>query len=122
MIVATLLAALSLATATPVRAVLTAPTHTPKVKVRWPYSVRVTHAGAPAAGRITVQIVDPVGGVHPVKYGLTTRSITRRPFRGTFRDFVIWPASSRGIPLTFRAIVVTRWGRRIVTYRVTPRA
>jgi hypothetical protein len=122
MIVATLLAVLSLTAAPPVRAVLTAPTHTPKVKVRWPYSVRVTQAGAPVAGRITVQIVDPLGGVHPVRFGLTTTSITRRPFRGTFSDFVIWPGSSRGIPLTFRAIVATAYGRRTLTYRVTPRA
>jgi hypothetical protein len=121
MIVATLLAALSLTGAAPIRAVFDAPTHTPKVKVRWPYSVRVTRAGAPVAGRITVQIVDPIGGVHPVKFGSTTTDITRRPFRGTFRDFVIWPASSRGIPLTLRAIVTTAYGRRTVAYRVTPR-
>lgn len=120
MIVATLLAALSLTGTAPVRATLTAPTHTPKVKVRWSYSVRVTRAGAPVAGRITVQIVDPLGGVHPVKFGLTTTDITRRPFKGVFRDFVIWPGSSRGVPLTFRVIVATAYGRRVIRYRVTP--
>src|SRR5262245_34841290 len=62
---------------------LTAPTHTPKVGTRWPYSVRVTsRAGKPLPARITVQIVDPVGGVHPVQLGVTKVNIVRHPFVG----------------------------------------
>ena len=58
------------------------------------------------AGRsdITAQIVDPIGGVHPVDFGNTTKH-HNGPFKGTFHDFVIWPADSRGIPLTFRLTV-----------------
>jgi len=120
MIVAAVLASAALAGEPPLRVTLTAPTHMPKVAVRWPYSVRATRAGAPVAGRITVQIVDPLGGVHPVQLGLTTTNITRRPFRGIFRDFVIWPGSSRGIPLTLRVTVVAASARRVLRYRVTP--
>src|SRR3954454_9912543 len=104
------------------RVTLTAPTHMPKVQVQWKYAVRATVAGKPAAGRITVQIVDPVGGVHAVAYGDTTRKIVDRPFRGAFRDFVRWPAESRGIPLRLKATMVFPKGRKTVLwYRVTPR-
>jgi len=101
---------------------LTAGTHTPKAKVQWRYSVHATVAGKPVAARITVQIVDPIGGSHPVEYGDTTRKIVDRPFKGTFRDFVRWPAESSGIPLTFRVTVEpTGGGKKVLTYRVTPR-
>jgi hypothetical protein len=100
---------------------LTPSTHTPKVEARWPYTVRATLGRTPVAARITVQIVDPIGGAHAVEYGDTTRKIVNRPFRGVFRDFVRWPPESRGIPLTFRATVVAAGAKRVLSYRVTPR-
>lgn len=114
-------AALALLGASPVKVSLSAPTHRPKVNVRWPYAVRVTRDGKPLAARLTVQIVDPLGGVHPVQFGKTTRNVTRFPFRGVFRDFVIWPAESRGIPLKLRVTVVRRGLRKVISYAVTPR-
>ena len=43
------------------------------------------------------QIVDPVGGVHPVEYGdAHTKFVTNVPFKGTFRDFVRFPPRRRG--------------------------
>jgi hypothetical protein len=120
-ILASLLAAAGLFAASPVHATLTAPTHSPKVDTNWRYTVRVTDHGKPAAGLITVQIVDPLGGVHAVQYGKTTRNVTRRPFRGVFRDFVIWPPSSRGIPVTFRVTVTVGKARTVLRYTVTAR-
>jgi len=106
--------------AAPVKVTLAAPGHTPKVGVRWHYTVRATAGGKPVAGRITVQIVDPVGGRHAVEFGRSTKKIVRWPFRGVFRDYVIWPASSRGVPLTFHVLVTVGKARRVVDYRVTP--
>ena len=124
----TLLATLALAagvlggTATPVKVAIVAPNAAPKVSTHWNYTVRVTAGGKPVAGKLTEQIVDPLGGSHPVQLGLTKINITNRPIKGTFRDFIIWPASSRGIPLTLRVIVTVGKSKHVLTYAVTPRA
>ena len=106
--------------APPAKVTLDAPGHSPKVKTHWAYSVTVTRAGKPAKATITAQIVDPIGGVHPVQFGLTTRTIKAFPFTGTFRDFVIWPAESRGIPLTFRLTVRSGPAKKVLAYHVVP--
>ena len=101
---------------------LTAPGHTPRIGKRWAYAVHATVGGKPVAGRITAQIVDPLGGTHPVDFGTTTKPIVNRPFTGVFRDFVLWPGDSRGIPLRFRVIVVAAGTRKVIDYAVTPRS
>ena len=111
----------SLLAVTPANVALTAPTHTPKIKTRWYYTVRATQAGKPVAGRLTAQIVDPIGASHPVQYGTSTKNLTNWAFTGRFRDFIIWPASSRGIPLVLRVVVKVGAARRTVSYAVTPR-
>jgi hypothetical protein len=118
--VAAFLASVSLLA--PVKVTLTAPGHTPKVSVRWTYVVRATQGGTAVAGRITVQTVDPLGTVHPVQFGSTTQNIVRRPFTGVFRDYISWPAESRGIPLTLRVTVVAAHTKKVITYAVTPHA
>jgi len=111
-----------IAGAPPVKVTLTAPGHSPKVNTHWNYSVTVTRAGKPAAGRITVAIVDPLGTAHPVQFGLTTRYVTNWPFSGTFKDFVIWPTNSAvGLPLDFRVTVVAGPTRKVIGYTVTPK-
>jgi len=114
-------AALALLGSSPVKVSLTAPTHAPRVNVHWPYAVRVTRDGRPLTARLTVQIVDPIGGVHAVQVGATKKDITRLRFRGIFRDYIIWPASSRGIPLQLRVIIVRPGFRKVFSYPVTPR-
>jgi hypothetical protein len=99
---------------------LHAPGHSPRIKTHWNYSVTVTKSGKPAAATITAQIVDPIGGVHIVQFGNTTKNIKAYPFTGTFRDFVIWPADSRGIPLTFRLTVSSGPTKKVIGYHVTP--
>lgn len=99
----------------------TAPGHAPKIKTHWNYQVVVTSGGQPAAATLTEQIVDPIGGVHPVQFGKSTKNITNWKFKGTFSDFIIWPASSRGIPLTLRITVKTPTGTKVVKYVVTAR-
>src|SRR5690242_11819442 len=91
--------------AAPVKVTVVAPNHAPRISTHWKYSVTVTSGGKPVAARLTAQIVDPLGGSHPVQLGLTKIDITNRPVKGTFRDFIIWPPDSRGIPLTLRVIV-----------------
>ena len=104
------------------RATLTAPTHAPKVNVHWPYQVTVADLkGKPLAGKVSVAIVDPVGGVHPVQFGANTKYVTNVTFKGVFRDYVIWPPESAvGVVLKFRVTVKTAKGTAVLVYPVTP--
>ena len=112
------------AAALPFKAKLTALTHAPKVNTKWPYSVRATNLkGKPIRATITVQIVDPLGGVHPVEFGARKVNVVNHPFFGTFRDYVIWPPSSAvGVSLVFRTIVKTSKGKVVLRYDVNPQA
>jgi hypothetical protein len=112
--------AASLLAAAPMKATMTAPSHTPKINTRWYYTVSATQDGKPVAGKLTAQIVDPVGGVHPVVFGSTTKPITNSPFKGSIRNFIMWPVSSRGIPLKVRVVVKVGSAKRTITYAVTP--
>ncbi len=109
------------ATAKTVKATLAAAGHAPKINVRWRYTVRVTAGGKPAAAKITVQIVDPTGHAHPVQLGTSKKNVTNHAFRGTFSDFVVWPASARGVPLKLRATVRVASTKKVLSYRLTPR-
>jgi hypothetical protein len=125
--VVVLLALVGAAPASPARGAvlkvtLTAPGHAPAIGKRWTYTVQASRGGKPAAARITVQIVDPIGGVHPVDFGTTKKPIVNRPFTGVFRDFVLWTGDSRGIPLRLRVTVSSGGAKKVVDYRVTPRS
>ena len=115
-------AATALTTSGP-RVVFRAPTHTPKVNVRWPWSIAVsTQAGAPLAATISVVIVDPIGGVHPVEYDCCkNKFITNVKIKGRFADKVIYPLASRGYRVVFRVTVKTRLGTRAVNYWIKAR-
>ena len=112
------LAATALAAGT-LHVTLVAVTHTPKVGARWPYIVTATVGGKPAAGHLTAQIVDPLGGKHPVGFGSKKGNVTNVAFKGRFQDFVIWPKTSVGYPLTFRVTVTTASGKKVLNYVVT---
>lgn len=118
-IAATVTAAVALAG--PLQVSVTGEGHTPKINTHWNYVVRATMGGKPVRGKLTEQIVDPVGGKHLVEFGTSSKKILRWPFNGTFRDFLVFPASGRGIPLTFRVTVVAGGKTKIVNYRITPR-
>lgn len=118
---ASVVVAASLAVASP-HVSLTAAGHTPKVGSHWPYTVRLTAAGKPVRGRVTAQIVDPLGGKHPVGFGVKKGNVTNVAFKGSFHDFVVWPKSSTSVPLTFRITVVSGKTKRVVNYKVTPRS
>jgi hypothetical protein len=120
--VAALLAVAAAGAAAALQVRLEAPTHAPKTVVKWPYTVHASLGGKPARARLTAQIVDPLGGTHPVELGDTHTLVVRRRFTGVFRDFVRWPAESRGIPLIFRLTVVSGGARKVIDYRVTPRS
>ena len=109
-------------TVAPVKATLTAGTHHPAINMKWPYVVKVVNAkGKPLAARISVAVVDPIGGVHPTMYYLsTTKYVTNIPFKGTFRDAVRWPPESKGYPLTFRVTVRVGTATKVLKYVVTP--
>ena len=120
--VAAILAATGAFAAGSLHATLTAATHTPKVGARWGYTVHATAGGKPAAGRLTAQIIDLIGGKHPVGFGAKNGNVTNVRFVGTFKDFVIWPKSAVGFPLTFRVTVVAGGVKRVLNYKVTVHA
>jgi len=105
------------------RVVLRATTHTPKVNARWPWSIVVTTTnGKLLPATISVTIVDPIGGVHPVDYGCCKgKFITNVKTKGRFADYVQYPLSSKGFKLTFRVTAKTRLGSRVVSYWVKAR-
>ena len=105
--------------AAPLTVVVHAPGHAPKVNQKWPWSLTATSGGKPVAGTVTAQIVDPVGGVHAVEFGgVKSKFVTNVKFKGTFRDFVIYPPISRSIKVTFRVTVKTALGTRVFKYWV----
>jgi hypothetical protein len=76
-----------------------APTHRPKARAPWRYTVRVTSKGRPVIARIYLQVLymgTPVGsiGIHLVPKGVWTETIR-------------WPVTARGHPLVFYAHVVS---------------
>jgi hypothetical protein len=113
-------AAAAVIAAAPLKVTVTAPNHAPPVGLRWNYSVAATVGGRHVKGLITEVIVDPIGGVHPIQFGNTKQIIKNRPFKGVFRDFIIWPKSSRGVPVTWRITVVVGKTKRVVNYKITP--
>jgi hypothetical protein len=109
----------AVAAAATLHVTLTVQTTKPKAGAHWPYKVTATSGGKPAKGTVTAQIVDPLGGVHAVQFGANSRYVTRIPFTGTFKDYVIWPKDSIGYPLKFRVIVRSGGVKKIASVTVT---
>lgn len=104
----------------PVSVTVQSPGHTAKINTHWNYTVKVTQSGKVVPAKITEAIVDPIGGSHPVQFGKNTKNITNWPFNGIFKDFIIWPPTSRGIPLTLRITIQVGKAKKVVNYAVTP--
>ena len=87
----------------PFKAVLKAPATQPKVDVKWPYSIKVTDLkGNAIRATVTAVVLDPLGTAHVMDYGPTgppnpgpRKPITNWPFKGTFRDYIIFPEDAR---------------------------
>ena len=118
--IATFGAVAALAVASPIHVTVSAATHTPKINAHWAYKVKATSAGKPASGKLTVQIVDPLGGVHAVQFGANKKNVTNVLFKGTFSDYMIFPATGRGVPLTIRFTLHVGTATKVATYAVTP--
>ena len=104
------------------RATLTAPTHTPRVNAKWFYTVRARDpAGRPIRAAVTVQLVDPIGSLHPVQYDDTKQNIVNRPFNGAFRDYIKFPSDSKGFKLTVRVTVKAKSSKVVLSYWIRAR-
>ena len=112
-----------LAAAPSFRVVLRAPTHTPRVgKAKWWYVVRASDsAGRLVRGRLTVEVVDPLGTAHPAEVGTSKRKLVNFPFTGRYRDFAQWPSASRGYRLVFRVTVAAKGAQQTTRFWVRPR-
>lgn len=94
----------------------------PKANAKWPYSVTATgSAGKTVGGKLTVQVVDPVGNAHTVTYDNTKKPVKNFPFHGVFRDYLQFPAQSIGFPLTVKATVKSAHGSGTGTFGVKPK-
>jgi hypothetical protein len=100
---ALVLSAAAAGAAVPFKATLKAPATQPKVNVKWPYSIKVTDLkGKPIRATVTGVVIDPLGTAHAMNYGPTgppnpgpPKPITNWPFKGTFRDYLIFPEDAR---------------------------
>ena len=108
-------------TSGPVKATLYAPTSKPKANARWNYRVVVTDTkGRKLGGKITVQIVDPLGQASTRPRTTTRRSRSRTwPSRAVPRLRQVAGRRSR-VPLTFRVVATTPKGSVTVTYSRHP--
>ncbi len=92
---------------------LAAPTHHPTVGAPWRIAIRAFGPGGrPLRAEVRYRFL--FGG------SVVARRSHYR-FSGTFHDTLRWPARSAGLPLTFRAVVTTRFGKRNLDYRVRVR-
>jgi len=115
-----------------IKATLKAPAANPEIMVKWWYSIKVTDlAGKPVNARLTANVIDPFGGVHPMDYGPSgppnpgpPKPIANRLIRGGFRDFLTFPPESRGFRLTLRWVVKAKIGgktyKKVLKRVVTP--
>lgn len=95
------------AAAAPITVTITAANHAPKVNVVWKYSVKVTGAsGKPVAAKLSMAVIDPIGGVHAVEFLKKKKYVTNFPISGVFSDAIIWPPTAFGYLLKLRATAV----------------
>jgi hypothetical protein len=102
------------------RAVLLAPTHTPRAGRPWIYAIHVTdRRGRPIRARVRMRVLFAGVPAGQVDNGKTFA------FLGTWREPrtapVIWPARSRGHPLTFEALVSARGRTKRLDYTIRVR-
>ena len=101
---------------------LTAKTHTPKINAQWAYVVHASSAGKPASAKLTAQIIDPLGNVYPVQFSTSTKKVTNWPFKGVFRDSIVFPPSAQGVTIKLRVLVRIGTVRKTNTFVLTPHA
>lgn len=92
------------AAAAPITVTITAANHAPKVNVPWAYSVKVTDgSGKTVAAKLSMVVIDPIGGVHPVEFFKKKTFVTNVAIKGVFSDKIVWPPASVGYVLKLRA-------------------
>ena len=91
-------------------ATLKAPTHHPRADRAWTITVTCrSRSGRPLRATATYQFLSG-GQVVATRYPSphAPERHTPFPFRGSFRDPVLWPKRSIGVPLTFRVVVAVK--------------
>ena len=97
----------------PFGATLRAPGHNPRADKPWPVVVTATaNDGRPLAAVVHYQFLFA---------GRVVAERSTYHFRGRFRDVVTWPRESIDVPLTFRAVITTKLGKRNLDYPVMVR-
>ena len=120
--------------APPFNATLEAPTHSPKANALWRITVTAkSRSGKSLRATADYQFVlhgQVVARSHPSPNANPRSACAKAgncrhspwPFRGRYRDTLVWPARSAGIDLTFRVVVkVAGMGIRNLDYSVRVR-
>ena len=120
--------------AAPFKATLTAPTHKPKANALWRITVTAkSNSGKSLRATADYQFLlhgQVVARSHPSPNANPRSTCAKAgncrhspwPFRGRYRDTLVWPARSAGIGLTFRVVVkVAGLGTRNLDYSVRVR-
>jgi len=98
------------------------PTAHPRANAKWPYSVTASDSnGERVSGKLTVQIVDPIGNAHTVTYDNTKKPVKDFPFHGTFHDYLQFPKQALGFTLTVKATVKSTEGTAVGKLGVKPK-
>jgi len=112
--------------ATPVKAALTVTSATPAVGTQWRWTVRTTAAGKPVKATVRIQIAfgsSVVGCWKGGKMQQCSGAKAGDPISstGTVSKTIRWTAESRGVPLTFRALVTAGGKTRTLKTQITVR-
>ena len=86
----------------PLKATLTASTHTPKINQKVPITVRATLSGKPAHATAVYQFLLAGIQIAPTQYPFNNKHFS---FTGHYSDSLVFPAASVGQPLTLRVVV-----------------
>jgi hypothetical protein len=103
---------------------LTATSHTPKVGQAWQWTVTATDGGKPAGAKARVQI-EVFGRVVGCLKGGQMKQCTGAnagdlmSFVGSKKGTIRWPAESRGVTVTFQAVVTAGGKTTKLRYPVT---
>jgi hypothetical protein len=60
--------------------------------------------------------------MHPVQFGKTRKPITNTHFKGVFKDYIVWPTSTRGVPISIQIVIKTAHASIFETFPVVPRS
>ena len=101
----------SASAAAPFKAKLHAPNHSPVIGKLWPITITVTRGNVKLSGSVRYQFLFN-GQLESTQPGKSFKN-------GLYKDGLMFPAQSLGIPLTLKIIIKTKYGTVSIPWAVT---